>query len=85
MGVYNIYDGAQLKVGDCDMDVFEPGDKVWLEDGVYLAMEGAVVVKGGILIGCFHNIQSKWGNKFDLDELLDSHNPIKGEIRNLMG
>ena len=63
MGVYDIYEGIQLKVGDVTMCTYRIGDKVNIEDGIYVGYEGMVVVKDGIFIAKYRYLTDKWGNK----------------------
>lgn len=76
MGIFDTYDGAQLKCGDVCMQEYERGDKVDIPDGAYITYEGVVVVENGVLVGTFTEIFTKWGDKMDPVRILDSTNPI---------
>ena len=65
MGVYNYYEGVQLKVEDQENLILKEyfiGDAVPLPDGIYIGHEGVVVVLNGKLIAYFKEMVSKWGN-----------------------
>lgn len=82
MGLFNEFAGVQLKVGKCLCEHYEIGDKVPLDDGIYIGYEGAVVVKDNILVACFSELKTKWGHKIKPSSLLrDSrYNPIQKVI-----
>ena len=64
MGVYNTYGekAAQIKLGDCCLRHFNIGDKVDIKDGIYIAYESIIVIKGGIFIAEFDELNTKWGD-----------------------
>jgi len=70
MGIYDTYGGIQLKVGDVDMNYFDVGDTVPIEDGVYLTPEGIVVILDGKLVRTFEKAISKWGEPIDPEDIL---------------
>lgn len=76
MGMYDTFNGIQLKVGDCVLDNFKIGDKVSIPDGVYLAPDGVVVVLRGVLVFTSPVIHSKWGGPLSPDKLLEPINPF---------
>ncbi len=66
MGTPDTYENIQLKIGNPMMNVYKLGDKVSIPDGVYLAPEGAVVIRDGKLLFTTSNIQDKWGGEVDI-------------------
>lgn len=79
MGIYDIYEGIQLKVGECILKEYHIGDTVNIPDGIYIGNEGAVVIKDGKLLWTTENIQTKWGETIDID----SYNPISTVIKEI--
>jgi hypothetical protein len=63
MGMYDEYDGQQMKIGD-DLTChnFEIGDEVTIPDGAYLTWEGVVVIHDGRLVCTFPTLTTKWGD-----------------------
>ena len=70
MGMFDTFDGADLKVGPRDMAIYKPGDAVPIEDGVYLAWEGIVVIHEGRLIRSFPSLLTKWGEEISAERAL---------------
>lgn len=60
----------QLKNGPCKMEDYKVGDKVPLDDGVYVGREGVVVVIDGKFAAAFNHLTDKWGDLFDLGSLM---------------
>jgi len=52
MGAYDDVCGMQVKAGPCEFEHYGIGDRVPLEDGLYLCPDGAFVVKYGIVLWC---------------------------------
>ena len=79
MGIYNTYgkNGLQLKVGDLCLKHFNIGDKVDINDGVYLEYDGVIVIKDGIFIAEYKNLFDKWGGIHETNNFLDEHHWIK--------
>lgn len=84
MGIYNTYNGIQLKVGIVDMKYYKIGDKVDIPDGVYIGYEGVVVIEDGKLLETHEYLTDKWGNRIGVKDVISPNNPInkalKGEI-----
>ena len=80
MGVYDYYSDIQLKVGPCVMNAYEIGDTVPIDDGIYVAREGIVVIHNHEFIARFDNIFTKWGDTVDLQTILDPHDYIKKAV-----
>jgi len=78
MGVYDCYEDIQLKVGECVLRQYKIGDKVGIPDGVYIAPDGAVVIKDRIFIMTTTNIQDKWGDLIDVND----RNPVMQVLKN---
>jgi len=76
MGVYDLYEGVQLKVGPCELKSFKVGDTVPILDGVYVGYEGIVVISGCIFVARFANLETKWGEVLDPRALLNGKNPV---------
>ena len=54
---------VQLKAGACLLDYFEVGSKVKdIEDGVYIAPDGIVVISNGTVIEITDKAFTKWSN-----------------------
>lgn len=91
MGIYNSFidEGGseiQLKVGECLLKEIKIGDSVenlGMEDGIYVAPEGIVIIKGQIYIGAL-KIYDKWGGEIDLKEPVESRNYIKIAVDELV-
>ena len=83
MGCYDTYGKIrmQMKIGCDGMSDYSIGDRVPLEDGIYLGYGGAIVVKDGIFIAEFENIRDKWGNLMSCNDLIASNNPISKYLR----
>ena len=67
MGLYDYYEGIQLKIGNFCMAEYRIGDVVYIPDGVYVAPTGAVVIKDKKLLMTTENVQNKWGGKVDVE------------------
>lgn len=80
MGVYDEYAGLQLKVGPCNLDYYDIGDKVPIEDGIYVAWCGVVVIKEGVFVATFEHLLSKWGGVIETKDILMPHDPISAAI-----
>jgi hypothetical protein len=84
MGVFDTYNGIQLKVGEITMANFKIGHKVPIDEGVYLAPQGVVVVLGGKLAYTSKIVLSKWGAQLSPDKLLAPVNPYVGVVNDMM-
>lgn len=76
MGVYDTYNGIQLKVGPMDFEDYAMGDTVPIPDSVYLGNEGAVVVLNGVLAATFDRVITKWGDELKPIEIIEELSPI---------
>ena len=83
MGVYDIYEGVQLKVGDVTMREYTIGETVTLADGVYVGYEGVIVIKDSIFIAEYRYITDKWGCKITGDEFLNGKGPVSRAIKDM--
>ena len=81
MGIYNIYNGIQLKIGIVEMKDYNIGDRVSIPDGIYVGYEGAIVIKDGILLETYDRLIDKWGNEIKCDEIIKINNPIGKYLR----
>lgn len=81
MGIFDTYAGCQLKVGDVMLNDYDVGDKVKIPDGIYIALEGIVVIKNGVLVcGPDEKIFDKWGNEIEratTTNLIKHNNPVQ--------
>ena len=86
MGMYDEYgeDFIQLKVGPCDMSKFRIGDEVLIDDGIYIAYEGAVVIQDGKLLSTSLNMFDKWGKLIEPTEFVENRNPVSRAIMDMM-
>lgn len=75
MGLYNTYGGCQIKVGDLFLKEFGLGDKADIPDGIYLTLDGIVIIKNGTFIGVNEKIFDKWGNEIDQERLINLIKP----------
>jgi len=71
MGVYDTYNGIQLKVGPCLCEDYELADNVPIEDGIYVGHGGFVVIISGILHATFDALTTKWGGVITPHQVLD--------------
>ena len=78
MGMFDTFgeDFIQIKAGPRMMNHYRIGDPVPLDDGVYLAHDGAVVIQDGKVLVTTKDIFTKWGDPITLRELLEAKNPI---------
>lgn len=78
MGCYDTFGTipVQLKAGECAMIHYELGDVVPIDDGVYLAYEGAVVIIKGKVAMVTKQVQDKWGGKINLAKVTNMNNPL---------
>jgi hypothetical protein len=80
MGMYDTYGGCQIKIGDPSLKDFVIGDKTDIPDGIYITLDGIIIIKNGTFIGENEKIFDKWGNEIDQEKIIDlikSNNPIK--------
>lgn len=78
MGAYDIFGDIQLKAGACVMGEYTEGDLVSLNDGVYVGLNGVVVILNGKLAKTFPTLNDKDGGSYDLEEI--SYNPVKDMV-----
>lgn len=81
MGIYNIYNGIQLKVGIVDMIYYKVGDKVAIPDGIYVGYEGIAIIDGGKLRRTYDYLIDKWGNEIKCKDVIAPNNPISKAIK----
>lgn len=60
MGMFDYYEGVQIKRGPRTLHSYKIGDEVPLEDGIYISYEGAIVILGKKLVASFDDICTKW-------------------------
>jgi hypothetical protein len=82
MGAYDIYGkrGMQIKAGERLMNTYKIGDKTTLKDGIYIALEGAIVIHKGKFIAEFDQLIDKWGGIVSCSDIISPNNPIIKEI-----
>lgn len=83
MGVYNTYEGVQLKIGRCELKEYKLGDKVDIPDGIYVGYEGVVVIADKMLVAQYEKIFDKWGGVISCDSAINGHNQITKALENL--
>jgi|WetSurMetagenome_2_1015567.scaffolds.fasta_scaffold1712409_1 hypothetical protein len=79
MGIYDTYEGCQIKVGHSSMKEFIVGDKVDIPDGIYITFDGIVIIKNSTFIGVNEKIFNKWGAEIDQEKLINlikPYNPV---------
>ncbi len=85
MGIYDTYgeNGIQIKIGDVKMNYFYVGDKVPVNDGIYVAHEGIFVVKRGVLIAEFplDALQDKYGCPIEINT--HANNPVAHVVQQI--
>jgi hypothetical protein len=86
MSLFNTYGNTQIKVGDLRMAEFQIGDPAEIPDGVYVGLDGVIVVIGGIFVAEFPKLTDKWGDPIDLNPLIarrlyTTYDPVSGEPR----
>ena len=85
MGVYTIVvsDGlsVQLKVGPCDLEAYCLGEEIpGIDDGVYVAYEGVVVISDGKVASVQPVLIDKWGGVIHPRDVLEGRNPVAEEL-----
>ena len=88
MGLYNTFgkEAVQLKVGKREMKHFHIGQSVIgmdIEDGIYLAYEGAVVIRDQVVQLVTDKVFTKWGDAINLKKLMDLGNPVTRVIKKM--
>jgi len=74
MGMFDEYDGVQLKVGPRTCHCYNIGDSVPIKDGVYVGWTGFVVIIGGKLSQTFGHINTK----YDFEEPVSAERTLLG-------
>jgi len=83
MGVYDEYEGIQIKAGDCEMKSYKVGGETNLPDGVYIGYEGIVVIVDGVFVKSFLYLFDKWGGVIEPDTVINPYNPITQVIKKI--
>jgi len=83
MGLYDCYGNCQLKIGPCELDVYDIGDKVSIPDGIYIDYGGLVVIKDGVFVAEFEDLTDKYGSSLDIKEIVEGQNPIAQVVKNM--
>ena len=78
MGCYDFVgkEYIQIKLLNCEFIHYNVGDKIDLEDGLYIAYEGYFVVNDGKILITDNKIYDKWGGELTTSELIDKYNPL---------
>lgn len=80
MGMFNTYGSTQLKAGDCcALHYYDEGDKVDIEDGLYIGAWGFVVVKGGVFIAEYTELKDNRGDDCSEEYLSDAYKTMLEE------
>jgi hypothetical protein len=69
MGLFNTYGGVQLKINR-DMNSYEIGERVDLNDGIYVGREGVIVVTNRQLTAMFPTMVNKYGEELNLRKVI---------------
>ena len=83
MGMFNTYGDTQLKVGELSCHQYNIGDEADIPNGVYVGLEGVIVVTGGKFTAEFKHVTSKWGDEIKPHAIIDQFhwaNPIMREL-----
>lgn len=83
MGYYDCYEEIQIKVNPSGK-TYKLGDKVEIDDGVYLGYEGVIVILGGQFIAKVDVLYDKWGGVIEPNSIIDRYNPVQQEIINIL-
>lgn len=91
MGIFDVYGRRRIQIkvsndGELGYGLrqFNLGDKVPLHDGVYIGLEGIVVVVDGTFVAEFDHVTDKWGNQVSYAEWLRHNNPVTEAIKEAM-
>jgi len=80
MGLFNSYGELeiQLKIDKDSLTLkhYSIGEKVSLDDGIYIGFEGAIVIKDGVFIAEFDSLTDKWGNSLSCQEIIGPESPL---------
>ena len=88
---------VQLKNGECCMMLYRVGDPIddpGFQDGIYIGLEGFVVIKSGEVVVVTQNkeelsgyenlpIFSKWGGEISLDDDIEEISPFYKAVKDL--
>jgi len=86
MGAYDEYGNAQIKLAmGSEPQCYKIGDKVPLEDGVYLDYGTVIVIKDGVFVAEFDELRSKWGDRIDSGGVIAALSPISQAIEEEFG
>ena len=83
MGIYDTYGDAQIKIGDVQMNCYEIGDGVPLDDGIYVDHGVAIVVLNGVFVAQFDKIYTKWGDQILPEQILCPHDEVSQVVKDL--
>lgn len=83
MGIYDIYGNAQIKIGDVKMNIYEIGDSVLLDDGIYIDHSVAIVVLNGIFVAQFDKLYTKWGDEMTPEQILCPYDEVSQVVKDL--
>jgi len=71
--LYNKYAGVELRLdGHKDSAEYKIGDHVGIDDGIYLGVEGAIVVMQGLLVAKFSGLNHKYGSYLSSRSILET-------------
>ncbi|MFX0200520.1 MAG: hypothetical protein ACFFCW_30750 [Candidatus Hodarchaeota archaeon] len=78
MGCYDFVgkENIQIKLLDCEFIHYNIGDKIALDDGLYLSYEGWFVVDKGNVLITGDKVFSKWGNEIEISDIIEKLNPL---------
>lgn len=77
MGLFDEVCGIQIKcTHDPILKKYNLGDKIKLEDGIYLGYEGWFRILNGKITDTGKNIFNKWGRLLSMEEILNLDNPV---------
>lgn len=79
MGVYDTVGKEEIQIKctpEPGMDRYNIGNEIPLRDGLYMGYEGWFVVRKKRVLNCGEDIYTKWGDKINLEKILDSYNKI---------
>jgi len=78
MASFDLYGDIQLKAGEPKRKAYMVGERVPIEDGVYLTPSGMVIIQDGKLLTTFSDLKviDKWGEEIELNETLSARKPV---------
>lgn len=86
MGTYDFVGPEKMQIKCCENEFkqYNIGDSISLPCGVYICYDGWFTVKDGKVSDSGTSMYDKWGDNFNIGELLDKRNPTTEVIEKLV-